>query len=156
MLTGTVQGVGFRPFVHRLACALGLTGRVHNDAAGVTVEAFGPPAALEALARRLREEHPPAAAVETLEARPLPFEALPGFEIVESHASTERRVALPPDLATCPACAAEVADPADRRYRYPFTNCTGCGPRFTIALGVPYDRPATTMAGFTMCPACAA
>jgi hydrogenase maturation protein HypF len=156
VVTGTVQGVGFRPFVYRLARSLGLRGRVHNDAGGVTVEAFGPAAALDALARRLRTDHPPAAAVASLAASPLPFEACAAFEIVASHGSAERRVALPPDLATCPACAAEVADPADRRYRYPFTNCTDCGPRFTIALGVPYDRPATTMAGFTMCPACAA
>ncbi|MCM2332747.1 MAG: carbamoyltransferase HypF, partial [Anaeromyxobacteraceae bacterium] len=156
MLTGTVQGVGFRPFVYRLARALDLDGRVRNDARGVTVEAFGPPAALDALERRLRTDHPPAAAVATLASAPLPDEAVAGFEIVGSHGTAERRVALPPDLATCPACAAEIADPADRRFRYPFTNCTDCGPRFTIALGVPYDRPATTMAGFTMCPACAA
>ena len=156
MVTGTVQGVGFRPFVFRLAHALGLTGRVRNDAGGVTVEAFGPSAALDELERRLRRDHPPAAAVETLLGQPLPFEPLAGFEIVESGPSPERRVALPPDLATCPACAAEVADPLNRRHRYPFTNCTDCGPRFTIALSVPYDRPATTMAGFTMCAACAA
>ncbi|MBK9518178.1 MAG: carbamoyltransferase HypF [Anaeromyxobacter sp.] len=157
VVTGTVQGVGFRPFVYRLAHALRLSGRVRNDAGGVTVEAFGPAAALDELARRLRAEHPPAAVVETLLATPLPFEpACAGFRIVASGQAEERRVALPPDLATCPACAAEVADPADRRHRYAFTNCTDCGPRFTIALGVPYDRPATTMAGFTMCPACAA
>ncbi len=156
MLTGTVQGVGFRPFVYRLAHALGLGGRVRNDAGGVTVEAFGSPAALDELTRRLRSDHPPAAAVVTLQGAAIPFEPLAGFEIVESGASAERRVALPPDLATCPACAAEVADPLNRRYRYPFTNCTDCGPRFTIARSVPYDRPATTMAGFTMCVACAA
>ncbi len=156
VLTGTVQGVGFRPFVYRLARALGLAGRVRNDAGGVTVEAFGPAAALDALQARLRLEHPPAAVVETLAAAPLPYEPLAGFQIVASGRAEERRVALPPDLATCPACAAEIADPADRRFRYAFTNCTDCGPRFTIALGVPYDRPATTMAGFTMCPACAA
>ncbi|HET9555292.1 MAG TPA: carbamoyltransferase HypF, partial [Anaeromyxobacteraceae bacterium] len=155
-LTGTVQGVGFRPFVYRLAHAAGVAGRVRNDAAGVTIEAFGSPAALDAFERRLRTEHPPAAVIETLERGPIPFEPVAGFEIVRSGPSAERRVALPPDLATCDACAREVADPADRRFRYPFTNCTDCGPRFTIALGVPYDRPVTTMAGFTMCPACAA
>ena len=163
-ITGTVQGVGFRPFVYRLARSLGLAGRVRNDAGGVTVEAFGPEAALDELARRLRTDHPPAARVETLATAPLPLEPVGSFEIVGSApaeaagaaARADRRVAIPPDLATCPACAAEVADPADRRFRYPFTNCTDCGPRFTIALGVPYDRPLTTMAGFTMCRACAA
>jgi hydrogenase maturation protein HypF len=155
-LTGTVQGVGFRPFVYRLAHATGVRGRVRNDAAGVTIEAFGGPAALDAFERRLRAEHPPAAVIETLERGPIPPEPVEGFEIVESGPAAERRVALPPDLATCDACAREVADPSNRRHRYPFTNCTDCGPRFTIALGVPYDRPATTMAGFTMCPACAA
>ena len=156
VLTGTVQGVGFRPFVFRLARLLGLRGRVRNDAAGVTVEAFGPPAALDELERRLRTDHPPAAAIDTLTSAAIAFEPGAAFEILESAASVERRVAIPPDLATCPACAREVADPADRRFRYPFTNCTDCGPRFTIALGAPYDRPATTMAGFTMCPDCAA
>jgi len=161
-ITGTVQGVGFRPFVYRLAHACGLSGRVRNDAAGVTIEAFGPPAALDELERRLRAEHPPAARIESLASEPIAAESFQPvgsgapFEIVESGPSAERRVAIPPDLATCPACAAEVADPANRRHRYPFTNCTDCGPRFTIALGVPYDRPLTTMAGFTMCPACAA
>ncbi len=155
-VTGTVQGVGFRPFVYRLARACGVTGRVRNDAGGVTVEAFGPEAALDELTRRLRTDAPPAARVATLHAVPIPFEAAEGFVITGSRPSAERRVAIPPDLATCANCAAEVADPADRRHRYPFTNCTDCGPRFTIALGVPYDRPLTTMAGFTMCPACAA
>jgi hydrogenase maturation protein HypF len=154
-LSGLVQGVGFRPFVYRLAHGLGLTGRVRNHAGGVTVEAFGPPRALAELERRLRSDHPPAAVVESLRAAPIPAEPVAGFEIVESGGPGERRVAIPPDLATCPACASEVADPADRRFGYAFTNCTDCGPRFTIALSVPYDRPATTMAGFDMCPACA-
>jgi hydrogenase maturation protein HypF len=152
---GTVQGVGFRPFVHRLAVDAGLAGRVWNDASGVTVEAFGPPAALEAFGRRLRDAPPPAARIATFTAEPIPAEDVAGFEIVASAAADEARVPIPADLATCAACAREVADPADRRHRYPFTNCTDCGPRFTIALGVPYDRPATTMAGFEMCPACA-
>jgi hydrogenase maturation protein HypF len=164
-ITGTVQGVGFRPFVYRLARELGLAGRVWNDAAGVTIEAFGEPGALEELQRRLRAEAPAAARVEAVRAKPLDPAGRPstgpgrtellGFEIVESAGAAERRSAIPPDLATCPDCLRELRDPADRRHGYPFTNCTACGPRFTIALGVPYDRPATTMAGFTMCPACA-
>ena len=154
-MTGTVQGVGFRPFVYRLAREAGVSGRVRNDAAGVTIEAFAPRPALEAFTARLRTDRPPAAVIETLEASPIPAEAAAAFEIVESGGATERRVAIPPDLGTCEACRREILDPTDRRHGYPFTNCTDCGPRFTIALGVPYDRPATTMAGFTMCPACA-
>ena len=154
-VTGTVQGVGFRPFVYRLAHETGLAGRVRNDAGGVTIEAFGPGAALDRFQARLRTDRPAASRVETLRAEPIPVEPLGAFAIVESGASAERRVAIPPDLATCPDCLRELEDPTDRRYGYPFTNCTSCGPRFTIALGVPYDRPATTMAGFTLCPACA-
>jgi hydrogenase maturation protein HypF len=154
-LGGTVQGVGFRPFVYRLAHETGIRGRVRNDAAGVTIEAFGPPAALDLFVARLRADRPPAAVIEDLRATPIPAEAVEGFEIVESGGAAERRTAIPPDLATCEDCLREIRDPADRRHRYPFTNCTSCGPRFTIALGAPYDRPATTMAGFTMCEACA-
>jgi hydrogenase maturation protein HypF len=154
-LTGTVQGVGFRPFVYRLAHETGVRGRVRNDARGVTIEAFGAAAALDAFAARLVSDPPPAAAIDTLVEEPIPPEAVAGFEIVASGGATERRVAIPPDLATCPDCLRELFAPADRRHGYPFTNCTSCGPRFTIALGAPYDRPATTMAGFTLCPACA-
>jgi hydrogenase maturation protein HypF len=155
VVSGTVQGVGFRPFVFRLAHETGVAGRVRNDAAGVTIEAFGPPAALDLFARRLREDRPPAAVVAELRSEAIAPEPAAGFEIVESAGAAERRSAIPPDLATCPDCLRELGDPADRRHGYPFTNCTSCGPRFTIALGVPYDRPATTMAGFRMCPACA-
>jgi hydrogenase maturation protein HypF len=155
LVTGTVQGVGFRPFVWRAAHAEGIRGRVWNDASGVTIEAFGPAAALDAFEARLRAEAPPAAAVEAVRAERIDPAAADGFEIVESGAAPERRAVIPPDLATCDACLAEVRDPADRRHGYAFTNCTGCGPRFTIALDVPYDRPATTMARFRMCPACA-
>jgi hydrogenase maturation protein HypF len=154
-VTGTVQGVGFRPFVYRLSHAHGLVGRVWNDAGGVTIEAFGPPAALDRFERALCTDHPPAAVVETLASEPIPVQEADGFEIVESGPSAERRAAIPPDLATCPACERELRDPRDRRHGYPFTNCTDCGPRFTIAHGAPYDRPATTMASFVMCEACA-
>ncbi|HEX9052628.1 MAG TPA: carbamoyltransferase HypF [Anaeromyxobacter sp.] len=155
VLTGTVQGVGFRPFVYRLAREVGVRGRVRNDAGGVTIDAFGPVHVLDRFVARLRTDHPPAAVVEDLRAAPIAAEAVAGFEIVASGGAAERRAAIPPDLATCPDCLREIRDPSDRRHRYPFTNCTGCGPRFTVALGAPYDRPATTMAGFRMCPACA-
>jgi hydrogenase maturation protein HypF len=155
VVTGTVQGVGFRPFVYRLAHALGVTGRVWNDAAGVTIEAFGISDALDALQARLRSERPPAAVIATLRGERIAPEEAATFEIVASGAAAERRVAIPPDLATCPDCLRELVDPGDRRHRYPFTNCTACGPRFTIALEAPYDRAATTMAAFRMCAACA-
>jgi hydrogenase maturation protein HypF len=160
IVTGTVQGVGFRPFVFRLAHELGIAGRVRNDASGVTIEAFGPYGALDVLERRLREDRPPAAVVEALRSEAIPAERLEGFEIIESdpvlaRGDHERRAAIPPDLATCADCEREIRDLRDRRHGYPFTNCTSCGPRFTIAHGAPYDRPATTMATFAMCPDCA-
>jgi hydrogenase maturation protein HypF len=155
VLTGAVQGVGFRPFVYRLARELGVRGRVRNDTSGVTIDAFAPAATLDRFVARLRTDHPPAAVVADLRSAPVAAEDVAGFEIVESGGAAERRTAIPPDLATCPDCLREVQDAGDRRHRYPFTNCTGCGPRFTIALGAPYDRPATTMAGFRMCAACA-
>jgi hydrogenase maturation protein HypF len=156
VVRGTVQGVGFRPFVYRLARDEGLTGRVRNDARGVTIEAFGPAAALDAFLDRLRKSVPPAAVVRDVRSEEIPPEASAEFVIEPSAPATERRVSIPPDLATCPDCLREVLDPGDRRHRYPFTNCTCCGPRFTIARDVPYDRARTTMAAFPMCARCAA
>ncbi len=153
-MRGTVQGVGFRPWIYRLACEEGLSGRVRNDARGVTIEAFGRPDALAAFRKRLGTEVPPAALLRVVQEEVIPVEPLPGFAIVPSEGEGTRRVSIPPDLATCPECLEETADPADRRHGYPFTNCTHCGPRYTIARDVPYDRPATTMAGFTMCADC--
>ncbi|MET0619501.1 MAG: carbamoyltransferase HypF [Thermoanaerobaculia bacterium] len=151
---GTVQGVGFRPWVYRLAREQGIAGRIHNGAEGVTIEVFGSSAALDGFVGCLRSSPPPAARIRDLEWTPIPLERTRGFVIVESRSEGERRVSIPADLATCADCLAEVFDPGNRRYRYPFTNCTNCGPRFTIARGVPYDRPATTMAPFRMCPDC--
>jgi hydrogenase maturation protein HypF len=151
-IRGTVQGVGFRPWVYRLAHELGVHGRVRNDASGVTIEAFADD--LDGFLARLRHEAPPAAHVDDLSAREIPVENLDDFVIVGSDKAGEKRLAIPPDLATCDKCLAEIFDPENRRYRYPFTNCTGCGPRFTISRGVPYDRPSTTMAGFVMCADC--
>jgi hydrogenase maturation protein HypF len=155
---GVVQGVGFRPWVFRVAREVGIRGRVRNHAAGVTIEAFGARTEIEELLRRIAVEPPPAAAVESLEWRPIAGPAPPGFEIVASDPEAEelagRIVSIPPDLATCPRCAAEIADRGDRRFGYAFTNCTDCGPRYSIARDVPYDRARTTMAGFRMCARC--
>jgi hydrogenase maturation protein HypF len=154
-IRGTVQGVGFRPWVYRLAHELGLGGRVRNDPSGVTIEAFGEPDTLDSFVERLCAEGPPASHVDALQTRDIPVESARGFEIVRSDGAGENRLPIPPDLATCPKCVAEIFDPDNRRFRYPFTNCVECGPRFTIARSVPYDRPSTTMAGFVMCADCA-
>lgn len=153
-IRGVVQGVGFRPWIYRLATEEGLGGRVRNDATGVTIEAYGSEEALDVFMHRLEGSPPPAAVIGEIRSCVISPEAVEEFSIVQSHETAERRISIPPDLATCPACIAEIFDPADRRYRYPFTNCTNCGPRFTITRDVPYDRPATTMSAFRMCAAC--
>jgi hydrogenase maturation protein HypF len=152
-IRGTVQGVGFRPWVYRIAHEIGVAGRVHNHARGVTIEAFGGTVELDALVARLREPPAPARVVK-LDTEMIAPEPANDFVIVHSAEGGPRALSIPPDLATCPDCEREIHDVADRRFHYPFTNCTACGPRFTIATGVPYDRPATTMAPFVMCPAC--
>ena len=151
---GTVQGVGFRPHVHALATGLRLGGHVGNDAAGLFMEVEGPRGAVERFVERLASEAPPLASVDAVRATTLPLAGTEGFTIVASSPGGGRTALVPPDVATCDACLAEIADPADRRYRYAFTNCTDCGPRFTIIRDIPYDRPATTMAGFAMCAEC--
>ena len=153
-LRGTVQGVGMRPWIYRLALAHGVTGAVCNDPAGVSIEAFGDADALEAFERALKNTPPPAALIDALDSSAIPAAEVPGFTIVETQPGEGRRVSIPADLATCDECAGETLDPANRRYRYPFTNCTNCGPRFTIATDVPYDRRSTTMRAFAMCPDC--
>jgi len=154
---GTVQGVGFRPYVFRLAEELGLDGFVANDERGVVLEVEGEPAAVAAFVERLPRDAPALATVERVSAEAVPTVAGPGgFAIVESASGGVPAALVSPDTATCDACLAELRDPADRRHRYPFINCTDCGPRFTIVRGVPYDRPLTTMAGFAMCDACRA
>lgn len=156
IVTGVVQGVGFRPFVYGLATALEVGGHVGNDAAGVFVEVEGPDATLDEFTRRLVTDPPPLAHVEDVEVVELAPRGDTTFRIVESADGEGPRTLVPPDVATCDDCLAELADPADRRYRYPFVNCTNCGPRFTIIRDLPYDRPATTMAGFELCGDCAA
>ena len=153
-IRGVVQGVGFRPWIYRLATEERLAGRVRNDATGVTIEAFGSGEAIDVFMRRLETSAPPAANIYELHSYPISPECLDSFVIVQSQETSERRVSIPPDLATCSSCLSEVFDPEDRRYRYAFTNCTNCGPRFTITCDVPYDRPSTTMAAFRMCSAC--
>ncbi len=155
-MTGTVQGVGFRPFVHRLAGELGLTGYVLNDDRGVLAEAEGAPAAVESFLARLSTDAPPLATVEQISPEEMAPTGAPGFEIAASRRGGTPLALVSPDVASCAACLSEIADPADRRYRYPFTNCTDCGPRFTIVRDIPYDRPLTTMAAFDMCPLCQA
>jgi hydrogenase maturation protein HypF len=153
-IRGSVQGVGFRPFVFRLAEELSLRGWVVNDSRGVSIEVEGDRASVTEFLRRVREDKPAASEIRDLDptwAEPAGYER---FEIRTSDRGGEKSVEILPDLATCPSCLAEVLDPRDRRHGYPFANCTHCGPRFTIVLGLPYDRPRTTMARFTMCPAC--
>ncbi len=139
-IRGTVQGVGFRPWIYRLARENGIGGRVSNDSRGVTIEAFGSDEALAEFLQGIRASPPPAARIRELECRAIPSEPSREFVIVASRPAAGLEVSIPPDLATCDDCLREVLDPGDRRYRYPFTNCTNCGPRFTIASRVPYDR----------------
>jgi hydrogenase maturation protein HypF len=151
---GIVQGVGFRPFIYSLARRHGLVGFVRNDAEGVHIEVEGAREALDLFVRGIVDEAPPLAVVEAVSAWPLAVRGEQAFRIEESREGAERRALVSPDVATCAGCLRELFDPADRRYRYPFINCTNCGPRFTITRAVPYDRAMTTMAGFRMCPAC--
>src|SRR3712207_810071 len=151
---GIVQGVGFRPFIYALARRHGLTGLVRNDAEGVHIEAEGPPEELELFLQDIKEKAPPLAVIEAVAWRPLAVQEEREFRIEESREGVRRRALISPDVATCEECLAELFDPANRRYRYPFTNCTNCGPRFTITRSVPYDRAMTTMSHFKMCPEC--
>jgi hydrogenase maturation protein HypF len=153
---GVVQGVGYRPFVHRLATESGLAGHVGNDNDGVFVEVEGPPAAVAAFAERLRRDAPPLARVDAVQTTAIPSVGEEGFRIVESRGDSAVRTFVAPDAALCADCLRELFDPADRRFRYPFITCTNCGPRFTITERLPYDRPNTTMSHFPLCHACAA
>ena len=154
-IKGVVQGVGFRPFVFGLAKRLDLKGWVINTSAGVIIEIEGPSSALDEFLQDLVSEAPPISKIEGIESQPIPRNGYARFEIRESKAEAGY-VLVSPDIATCEACLKELFNPNDRRYRYPFINCTNCGPRFTIIQDVPYDRPLTTMASFKMCPACQA
>ena len=153
-VTGTVQGVGFRPYIYRLAGELELAGYVMNDDRGVLLEVEGSVPAVASFLERLPAEAPPLASVEHVQAGDMAPTGERGFSIAASSRGGEPLAIVSPDVATCDACLRELFDPANRRHRYPFTNCTDCGPRFTIVRGVPYDRPLTTMAGFAMCERC--
>jgi hydrogenase maturation protein HypF len=153
---GAVQGVGFRPFVYRLANELGLTGWVNNSAQGVTIEIEGPRTALEQFQRRFPEEKPLRSFIQSCEATWLDPTGYDGFLIRTSETQGGKTALVLPDIATCPDCWREMFDSTNRRYRYPFTNCTNCGPRFSIIRALPYDRANTSMRGFRMCPACQA
>ncbi len=155
-VTGTVQGVGFRPHVHRLATGLRLTGEVSNDTTSVTIEVEGPAADLDRFRRRLVAQPPPLARIDTVDAVAVPVVGSTGFTITASRHAVGAVTNAPPDTAPCSDCLRELRDPTDRRYRYPFITCTNCGPRFTIITALPYDRPATTMADFPLCTPCAA
>jgi len=151
---GAVQGVGFRPFIYRLASELKLAGWVNNSPQGVTVEVEGERRKLEAFLCRIDSDRPPRSFVQSLESSYLDAAGYRTFEIRESESNGTKAAIVMPDIATCPDCLNEILDPTDRRYLYPFTNCTNCGPRFSIILSLPYDRPNTTMKSFTMCSRC--
>ncbi len=153
-IRGAVQGVGFRPFVYRLAQDLRLPGWVINDSRGVQVEVEGEEKVLLSFVERLEKEHPPHSVLHSIDTSWLEPEGFVDFEIRHSQEAGVKSVVMLPDLATCSDCLAEVTDPEDRRFGYPFTNCTYCGPRFSIIRSLPYDRPNTTMAGFEMCDDC--
>jgi hydrogenase maturation protein HypF len=153
-IRGVVQGVGFRPFVFRLAQAHGIAGWVRNGGEGVEIHGEGEAEALEAFVREIREGAPPAARIVSLEVTAVPALGADGFEILKSAGGESPTVRISPDLPVCAACLAELFDPEDRRHGYPYINCTDCGPRYTIVLGLPYDRPLTTMRGWPLCADC--
>ncbi|GAA3379038.1 carbamoyltransferase HypF [Streptomyces sannanensis] len=153
-VTGVVQGVGFRPFVHVLATRFGLAGHVANGPSGVLVEVEGSAGSVEGFCHRLESDAPPLAEITTVTAEDVPAVGGTGF-VIRPSAPGRGRTLVPPDIATCDACLAEFAAPADRRYRHPFITCTHCGPRYTITTGLPYDRATTSMSPFPMCAPCA-
>jgi len=153
-ITGVVQGVGFRPFVYNLATRLGLKGWVRNTSAGVDIQLDGEQAVLNAFLKSLRDEAPPLSRIDEFSSYFHPASGFLSFEIVHSEAVAGAFQPISPDIAICDDCLRELFDPSDRRYRYPFINCTNCGPRFTIIKDIPYDRPKTTMAGFKLCADC--
>ncbi len=153
---GVVQGVGFRPFVYNLASRCGVTGWVRNTSGGVEIHLEGAPHALDAFLESLRTQAPPLARIDSLDVVSATPEFHTQFDILASQIAENEFLPVSPDIAICPDCRRELFDPADRRYHYPFINCTNCGPRFTIIQRLPYDRPNTTMAGFPLCKACAA
>ncbi len=153
-LTGHVQGVGFRPFVYRLATEHGLQGSVQNQFGQVEIVAIGHPADLLQFRGELLSRAPPLARPSIAEVEAITVPPADGFEIIESSSRADARVFVPPDYFMCDDCRSELQDRNDRRYHYPFINCTQCGPRYTLIEALPYDRPNTSMAGFALCPDC--
>jgi hydrogenase maturation protein HypF len=155
-VTGRVQGVGYRPFVYVTAHKLGITGDVYNGSGKVFIHAEGAPGALDRLEQKLVQAAPPLARPVLASSEAVPAEGRAAFEIRASDAATEPEIHVPPDLFTCDDCLAELTGPEERRFGYPFINCTQCGPRYTIITAMPYDRPNTSMAGFPLCDDCRA
>jgi hydrogenase maturation protein HypF len=155
-VNGIVQGVGFRPFVYQLAARYGLKGEVANTSAGVSIRIEGPAESLVAFEKDLAAKSPPLAHIVEIQSRPHPLQNYTDFRITSSRGESVMATLISPDVAVCDDCLREMFDPADRRYHYPFINCTNCGPRYTIIDDIPYDRPKTSMRHFTMCPLCQA
>ncbi|MBW8003768.1 MAG: carbamoyltransferase HypF [Planctomycetes bacterium] len=153
-IKGIVQGVGFRPFIYNLAKKFDLSGYVLNNTSGVLIEVEGEKASIEKFIKNIKSQPPPQAAIFEMHRYSIKALGHKGFVIRESDNQEERFVPVSPEIATCNECLNELFEPTDRRYRYPFINCTNCGPRFTIVKDIPYDRKFTTMAKFTMCEEC--
>src|SRR5262245_16060529 len=150
-IRGAAQGVGFRPFIYRLATELGLAGWVKNSSQGVFIEVEGRQGELESFLLRIEREKPPRSFIQSLESSFLDPKGFTGFEIRKSDSAGEKNAFVLPDIAVCPDCLGDISDPNNRRYRYPFTNCTNCGPRFSVIESLPYDRANTTMEKLVMC-----
>ena len=153
-ITGIVQGVGFRPFIYNQAIRQGLTGWVCNTSAGVDIEINGEPDKIYSFIQTIKTETPPLARIDSIEYHQIKLIPRNEFKIVKSIDVSDAFQPISPDICVCQDCLNELFDPANRRYRYPFINCTNCGPRLTIIEEIPYDRPNTTMKDFTMCPDC--
>src|ERR1700691_255846 len=156
LVQGVVQGVGFRPFVYKVATSLGLTGFVFNSSSGVIIEIEGRGSALDEFCRTLKDDPPQLAEIAEITASEIAVQGDAGFSILASREEAGAFALVPPDIGTCDECWQDFGDPANRRYGYPFTNCTHCGPRYTIIRDIPYDRATTTMSDFTMCGDCQA
>lgn len=154
IIEGIVQGVGFRPFIHQLAMRYHMVGSVRNDSRGVTVEVQGEESAVDEFVNSIHTDKPPLAVIDAIDIIPIPLRDEVSFAILQSSRSQLRRAQIPPDTCVCDDCLRELFDPTDRRYLYPFINCTNCGPRYSIVTGIPYDRPLTTMRTFSLCAAC--
>ncbi len=153
-VSGTVQGVGFRPFVFQIAQAFGLSGWVRNDGRSVEIEVEGTQQGLDGFLTALRTDGPPLATIDSVEVAAIPTTNVGGFRILTSEMSGPGLAAIPPDIAPCAQCIDELADRGNRRFGYPFTCCTDCGPRYTVVSGLPYDRESTSMASFGLCDEC--